>query len=228
MNFVFDVDGTLTDSRQQIDKEFLNFMQKFTGMHTCYLCTGSDRKKTVEQLGTSLTNKFSKAFHCSGNLIYSGNKEIHRSPWALTSAEYAFLEQALDNINYSEPTGNHIEERIGTANVSIVGRNCNLEQRKRFVRWDIEHNARDMLATQFNLLFPKSQAIVGGETGIDIFKAGHDKSQIRAHITGDIIYFGDKCFPGGNDYPISSISEKFYQIDHGWQQTFEILKNEYI
>ena len=228
MNFVFDVDGTLTDVRQPIDKKFLKFMHKFTGMHTCYLCSGSDRQKTSEQLGTSLTNKFIKAFHCSGNHIYQGKKEIYKSHWQLSSAEYSFIEQALENINYPEPTGNHIEKRIGSANISIVGRNCNLEQRKRFVLWDTKHNIRNTLATQFNLIFPKSQAVIGGETSIDIFKANCDKSQIKAHITGDIIYFGDKCFPGGNDYSISNISEKFYQIDHGWQQTYEILKNEYI
>lgn len=226
-SFIFDVDGTLTDSRQRIDKNFLTFMNKFTGMHTCYLCTGSDRQKTVEQLGI-LTNKFTKAFHCSGNHVYQGKKEIYKSPWSLSNHEWAFLEQALENLNYPESTGKHIEERIGTVNFSIVGRGCTLEQRKRFVRWDIEHDARNIVATQFNLIFPKSQAVVGGETGIDIFKKGSDKSQIKAHIQGDFVYFGDRCFPGGNDFAIAELASKYYQIDHGWQQTYEILKNEYI
>lgn len=223
-SFVFDVDGTLTDSRQPINPEFEQFIHKFTGVHACYLCTGSDRPKTIEQIGKKLTNKFIKAYHCSGNHIYQGNKEIHKSSWRITSAEYSFLEQALDHLNYPEPTGNHIEERTGTVNFSIVGRNSNTEQRKRFVRWDIEHNARDTVATQFNMLFSKSHAVIGGDTSIDIFKLGNDKAQIKNLIEDDIIYFGDKCFPGGNDFSLSELAEKYYQIDHGWEQTFEILR----
>lgn len=225
-SFVFDVDGTLTDSRKSIDKKFEEFMLDFTRMHTCYICTGSDRAKTVEQIGTKLTNQFKLAFHCSGNLIYKNGIEISRSPWALSSKELDFLQQALDNTYYPEKTGNHIEERIGTANFSIVGRNANHEQRQRYVIWDNETKSRDTIAKQFNSLFPKSQAVVGGETSIDIFKLGHDKSQIINHITDktQVIYFGDKCFPGGNDYAISSICDNFYQIDNGWKETYMILQ----
>ena len=223
-SFVFDVDGTLTDSRKPIDKKFEEYMLEFTKMHTCYICTGSDRKKTVEQIGEKLTNQFKLAFHCSGNVVYSKGKEISRNPWALSNKELEFLQQALDNTYYPEKTGNHIEERIGTASFSIVGRNATHEQRQRYVIWDNETKSREIIAEQFNSLFPKSKAVVGGETSIDIFKLGHDKSQIKQQIDDDIIYFGDKCFPGGNDYVISSICDKYYQIDNGWQDTFKILK----
>ena len=123
-NFIFDVDGTLTDSRKSIDKTFKNFMLEFTRMHTCYICTGSDRQKTIEQLGEDLTNQFTLAFHCSGNLIYKRNIEIYKTLWSLSQIEIEFLQQALDNTVYHEKTGNHIEERIGTVNFSIVGRNA--------------------------------------------------------------------------------------------------------
>lgn len=227
-SFVFDVDGTLTDSRQPINKQFLDFMIEFTGMHTCYLVTGSDRTKTLEQLGKKLTGQFKKAFQCSGNVIYQGNKKIHETTWALSNQEYSFLEQALENLNYPESTGKHIEERTGTANFSIPGMNSTIEQRKRFVRWDIKHNARETIATQFNLIFGNSQAVIGGDTSLDIFKKGNDKSQIKAHIPENFIYFGDKCFAGGNDYPISCLAKKYHQIDNSWHQTYEILKNQYV
>lgn len=223
-NFVFDVDGTLTDSRKSIDKKFKDFMLDFTRMHTCYICTGSDRQKTIEQIGEDLTNQFTLAFHCSGNLIYKNSIEIYKNFWALTTAEMEFLQQALDNTYYKEKTGNHIEERLGTVNFSIVGRNASHEQRQRYVTWDNETQARSIIAEQFNNLFEESQAVIGGETSIDIFKKGCDKSQIKKHIDGETIYFGDKCYPGGNDYSISMLCNKFYQIDNGWKQTFSILK----
>ena len=223
-NFVFDVDGTLTDSRKPIDKKFKDFMLDFTRMHTCYICTGSDRQKTIEQIGEDLTNQFTLAFHCSGNLIYKNSIEIYKNFWALTTAEMEFLQQALDNTYYKEKTGNHIEERLGTVNFSIVGRNASHEQRQRYVKWDNETQARSIIAEQFNNLFEKSQAVVGGEISIDIFKKGCDKSQIKKYIDGETIYFGDRCYPGGNDYSISMLCDKFYQIDNGWKQTFSILK----
>lgn len=223
-NFVFDIDGTLTDSRKSIDKKFKDFMLDFTRMHTCYICTGSDRQKTIEQIGEDLTNQFTLAFHCSGNLIYKNSIEIYKNFWALTTAEMEFLQQALDNTYYKEKTGNHIEERLGTANFSIVGRNASHEQRQQYVKWDNETQARSIIAEQFNNLFEESQAVVGGEISIDIFKKGCDKSQIKKYIEGETIYFGDRCYPGGNDYSISMLCDKFYQIDNGWKQTFSILK----
>ena len=226
-SFVFDVDGTLTDARQLIDPEFEKFMQEFTKVHTCYICTGSDRPKTIEQIGEELTNKFSKAYHCSGNHVYSNGVEIGKTDWQLTKDEYEFLETALDNINYPEKTGLHIEQRTGTANFSICGRNSTLAQRERYVHWEKENKARKTVAQQFNKLFPASEALVAGETSIDIFKKGHDKSQVRQYIKDDIIFFGDKCFPGGNDFALSKLSERFHQINNGWRETYLILKNFY-
>ena len=54
--FLFDVDGTLTPSRQKMDKEFSKFFSNFCKNNDVYLVTGSDRDKTVEQLGKTLYN----------------------------------------------------------------------------------------------------------------------------------------------------------------------------
>ena len=224
-NFVFDVDGTLTDSRKSIDKKFKDFMLDFTRMHTCYICTGSDRQKTIEQIGEDLTNQFTLAFHCSGNLIYEQGIEKYKNDWKLSSKETWFLKEKISKSNYIEKTGNHLEERIGTANFSIVGRNATHEQRQRYVKWDTRNNERMAIANEFNEYYGyKSQAVVGGEISIDIFKKGCDKSQIKKYIDGETIYFGDRCYPGGNDYSISMLCNKFYQIDNGWNETFSILK----
>ena len=227
-NFIFDVDGTLTAPRQLIDTTFKEYMLDFTRMHTCYLCTGSDREKTLEQLGEELTNQFKQAFHCSGNHVFEQGKELYKSDWQLSGEEFWFLETELKGINYFEKTGNHIEKRIGTTNFSICGRNATYEQRQNFVKWESRNNKRLEVAKKFNDMFGyKSHAVVGGEISIDIFKLGCDKSQIRKHVLGDAVYFGDHCFPNGSDYAISKLCEVFHQIDNGWQQTFSILQNQY-
>ena len=55
--FLFDVDGTLTPSRQKIDKEFSKFFSNFCKKNEVFLVTGSDRDKTIQQLGKTLYNK---------------------------------------------------------------------------------------------------------------------------------------------------------------------------
>jgi hypothetical protein len=52
-------------------------------------------------------------------------------------------------------------------------------------------------------VFPDLEAKVGGDTGIDIFPKGLDKSQIAQHVKGAAIFFGDKMMPGGNDRPLA-------------------------
>ena len=40
--FIFDVDGTLTPSRREMDKEFVQFFFEFCTKNDVYLVTGSD------------------------------------------------------------------------------------------------------------------------------------------------------------------------------------------
>ena len=130
MVYLFDVDGTLTPSRDNIvpafKKEFLNFCKN----NSVSLVTGSDYEKTLEQLGEDILNAVEFSFNCSGNAVYKKGKLIHQSDWKLTQSLREFLEDQLTRTKYSGvKTGNHIEERIGTVNFSVVGRNANADQR---------------------------------------------------------------------------------------------------
>ena len=73
---------------------------------------------------------------------------------------------------FSLRTGNHIEERSGMVNFSVVGRNATAEQRAKYVEYDTVKNERTNIANAFNTMFPELQATVGGETGIDIAPRG--------------------------------------------------------
>ena len=66
MKYIFDVDGTLTPSRQVIDSEFEAFMIVFCCKHDVYLVTGSDRQKTVDQLGLDICYRAKRVYNCSG------------------------------------------------------------------------------------------------------------------------------------------------------------------
>jgi len=229
ITFLFDVDGTLTDARKPINVEFEYFMKDFIMRgNKCMIVTGSDRPKTIEQIGLSLTLRFERVYHCSGNHVFEDTKEIKKNEWTLSKEQHQFLEQYLHKINYNEMTGNHIEQRTGTANFSIVGRNADWDQRARYLDWDKINKGRETVALYYNQEFKDSIAQVAGETSIDIFPVGCDKSQAVNEQEGTTIFFGDNCFPGGNDYTAAQASTYYHQIDGGYKQTWEILKNTYI
>ena len=173
--FIFDIDGTLTPSRKQIDTGFQAFMIKFACTYPVYLVTGSNREKTIDQIGLDLYNRSNRVYNCSGNDIYERGNLVYRNPWKPSNDVKKFLLDELDFSQFPLKTGNHIEERPGCINFSILGRNSLFEERKIYKEWDQIHNERIDIADRFNLEFTELHAFVGGETGIDISSIGSDK-----------------------------------------------------
>jgi len=232
--FIFDVDGTLTPSRQQIVPKFHDWFLKFIEENYVYLVTGSDYSKTVEQLGKRICESVERVYNCSGSDVYEQGKNIYTTEWTLPKDAHKWLKIKLDESRFVLRTGLHIEARPGMVNFSIVGRNATLGERKFYVKYDQEHNERYKLAKEFNETFPELQAVVGGETGLDIFQKGFDKSQIVKDFNPkqDILhFFGDAMQKGGNDYPLKKVLIDndlgiCYNIKD-YKDTWKILKNEF-
>ncbi len=62
MNYVFDVDGTLTPSSKEIDKEFEEFFLDFTTNNNVTIVGGSTYDMIKEQLGESICNGVDSVF----------------------------------------------------------------------------------------------------------------------------------------------------------------------
>ena len=223
------MDGTLTEARQPIDPTFKTFMHEFAGKNSCYVVTGSNYEKVEEQLG-DLVNIFAGTYACSGNQLIKQGNETHKNNWQLNGEQEWFLLSELDSISYPYKTGKHLEKRTGSANLSIPGRNATLEDRQLFVTWDQKYKARIKLAEKFNNVYPHLEAVLGGETGIDIFQRGKDKAQIVEHFekSDTLHFFGDRCDPGGNDFTIAEAVKASGGVVHqveNWQQTHSILQD---
>ena len=212
VKYIFDVDGTLTPSRQKIDSEFLNFLLNFAKQNDVYLVTGSDRPKTIEQIGKELYFACQRVYNCSGSDVYEKDILIYRDEWTLPSDAEEFLIDELHHSKFPVRTGNHIEKRPGGVNFSVLGRGSEviLEEREEYVKWDINTGERKNIAERFKKRFPEIGCQVGGQTGLDISPLGCDKSQIlRDFKPIDLIYFfGDKLKEGENDYPLGHAIEQ--------------------
>lgn len=230
-SYIFDVDGTLTPSRGLIDPNFKQWFNQFLSKHDVYLVTGSDKPKTVEQIGEDTYNLCRTVYNCNGNDVWHGTNNVWTNAWCISAEIEQWLQETLLLSEFSCKTGRHIENRPGMCNFSIVGRNANQEQREMYIRWDQSLNERENIATAFNKMFPDVVAKVGGETGLDIAPVGADKSQILKRISGPVKFYGDRTDIAGNDYPLAQLI-----VDQGrgvcytvknWEETWELLKNEY-
>ena len=68
--FIFDVDGTLTPSRKPMDISFMAWFIIFECKYPVYLVTGSNREKTIDQIGLDVYNRSKRVYNCAGNDIY--------------------------------------------------------------------------------------------------------------------------------------------------------------
>ena len=232
--FIFDVDGTLTPSRQKINTDFKHWFLEFTYSNHVYLITGSDYPKTLEQLGKGICENVELVYNCSGSDVWQGGKNIFSTEWILPELAHNWLSEELTASRFSLRTGLHFEHRPGMVNYSVVGRNANTQQRAEYVIWDKMTKEREEIAYRFNLKFPDLDAKVGGETGIDIALKGSDKSQIVKDFDphNDILhFFGDRMDKDGNDYPLKKVIidndlGHCYNIKD-YKETWKILKDEF-
>ena len=226
--FIFDVDGTLTDSRQQIDLSFEAYMIKFCCKYDVYLVTGSDRAKTIEQVGLDIYNRSQRVYNCSGSDVYEKDHNVYKSDWKPSRKLINFLSDELDFSTFPHKTGNHIESRPGGINFSILGRGKgNMEGRKEYVKWDRNTNERVLIADRIKTQFPDLNIQIGGQTGLDI--SNDDKSQILKYFSpfDEIHFFGDMMEEGQNDYPLAKAVKEWGGYPHcvkNWEDTRTQLK----
>jgi len=221
---LFDVDGTLTKARQRITPEMELFMKKLMEKVTVGLVGGSDLGKIAEQMGGigenitqstyDIVNKYDYVFAENGLVAYKNGSLLAKE----SILNYMGEEKLQKFINYClkymsglqlpAKRGNFVEFRNGLINVCPVGRSCSQKERDEFAAYDKEHKVRQQFVDALNEEFGEELGLVyviGGQISFDAFPKGWDKTFCLQFIQEDfnkIYFFGDKTFPGGNDYEI--------------------------
>ena len=241
--FIFDVDGTLTPSRQPMTQEFQEFFKKWIKKNKFYLVTGSDLPKLQEQM-CYFDIEAEGIFTCCGNQFWKPDPSIpiqsadliYDNKFKVPRKLNKLLGTIMSNSIYPHRYGNHIEDRGSMVNFSIVGRDCNQEQREKYYKWDTEKGERKIIANAIKEKFPDLDAVIGGQISIDIYPKGNDKSQVlnvieqeRLVPPNEYIFIGDGIENGGNDYPLAELMDNTEICDwyhtKGWEHTKEILES---
>lgn len=234
-HYLFDIDGTLTRARKKMvgshKTRFLKWMQG----KSVFLVAGSDLNKVNEQLPPEVIENCEGVFCSMANQFWSGRGLIYENEWE----PGPLLEEAL--LSFQMYTrfpvrckrggrGSIFDYRPGMLNFTTIGRNADTKEREKYYQWDKELGERKHIAKYIEDRFPELEARIGGQISIDIQPKGFNKSQaskwVRENLGGEIIYFGDNCQRGGNDYDICFDVLKYEGTIHEVkcpEDTFDIL-----
>lgn len=226
MNFLFDVDGTLTEPVQPITNEVVGALLDLKEKgHGVYLVAGSTYEKVADQVGSGFMSVLSGAFTSSGAAYFEAGVPVYSLPTPNLDT-YPTLKAVLNN-GLAQWTGEHtptqIEYRPGMLNFCPVGREASLEQRAKFAEFDAASGLRAKLKSEIEALqVPGLTAVVGGQVSIDLYFEGFQgKAYAVNYLTQfglrDFIYFGDKMTASGNDYPAAT-----YILQHGLGAAYSV------
>ena len=213
---VFDLDGTLAESKSAIDAEMAELLERLLGLVRVAVISGGAWEQFEKQVLTHLPPderlKGLSLLPTCGTRLYR-----YESAWELLYAEdfteverrkiVDSLQQTIASTggNSERVWGEVIEDRGSQITFSALGQQAPLEEKK---KWDPDFAKRKKMQAVLEALIPEFSVHLGGATSIDITQHGIDKAYgirklrdiLRIPI-GEMIFIGDALFPGGNDYP---------------------------
>lgn len=236
--FLFDVDGTLTESGQKINDNVKNTLEQLKSKNNTEIgiVGGGKYDKIKEQLnGLSVTHLFSEngcIYHKNDIQIYKKNIRFHPIYPKINLLIKTAL-KFISEVDY-QITGNFIDLRCGIIYISLIGMSATQNERQYFINLDIQNNYRKNL---INILKNKANElginndvdiVEGGSVGIAIYPKECDKEQVLDIFDSnynEIYYFGDKYTENGNDYKLLTHNRIFgFKVD-SFEDTLFHLQN---
>jgi phosphomannomutase len=213
---VFDLDGTLAESKSSLDSEMSARLHDLLGIIKVAVISGGDWPQFEKQLLSDLPRdggllNLSLLPTCGTKFYqYSGEwKKLYEEDFTVDQREkiLSSLKKALGAAAFKvEKTwGEIIEDRGSQITYSALGQQAPLDAKE---KWDPDHAKRKKLKTLLDTYIPEFSVRMGGSTSIDITKPGIDKAygirklrDLLGISLKEMIYIGDALFVGGNDYP---------------------------
>lgn len=222
---IFDLDGTLTESKQPLTSEMAALVAKLLAATRVAVISGGAFPQFLKQVVDKLPSDTNFAnlyilptsgaafyeFHPSTSLKASNSEwnkiyEERLSEKEADKIETAMREAASTTglIDFSELAyGERIEYRGGQVTLSALGQEAPLAEKK---VWDPDHVKRHILQENIAARLPEFSVGIGGATSIDVSKREIDKAYGIRQLCNrlgisesDALYVGDELESGGND-----------------------------
>jgi HAD superfamily hydrolase (TIGR01484 family) len=215
---IFDLDGTLAESKQPLTSEMADLLAKLLAHMPVGIISGGALSQFLKQVvgqlpsDANLSNLY--LLPTSGAALYEYRNDDWQKVYEerLSEKDKDVIEKAVQEgaeetgvINFSDKAwGERIEYRGGQVSFSALGQQAPVALKK---EWDPTHSKRRTLQEAIQkLLPPRFTAAIGGMTTIDVTKTGVDKAygvhQLCERLKikePDALYVGDELSAGGND-----------------------------
>ena len=213
---VFDLDGTLAQSKSSIDAEMAALLDKLLGFIKVAVISGGNWPQFRKQVLAHLTNderlKNLSLLPTCGTRFYRYDKawdKIYAEDFTAEQKQkiVGSLNKAIEqaSLKADKVWGEVIEDRGSQITFSALGQEAPLDEK---VKWDPDFTKRKKMKAILDTLIPEFSVRLGGATSIDVTKHGIDKAygigklrDILGIAIHEMIFIGDALFPGGNDYP---------------------------
>jgi HAD superfamily hydrolase (TIGR01484 family) len=214
---VFDLDGTLAESKSPLDPEMSGLLHDLLGIVKVAVISGGDWPQFEKQVVSKLPHdqrlaNLSLLPTCGTKFYqYSGDwKKLYEEDFTGDEREkiISSLKKAIavEGFEAEKLWGEQIEDRGSQITFSALGQQAPLEEKE---KWDPDYTKRKRIKTILDTFIPEFSVRIGGSTSIDVTKPGIDKAygigKLRdlLHVSlKEMIYIGDALFVGGNDYPV--------------------------
>ncbi len=212
---VFDLDGTLAESKASLDAEMATLLSALLGVVKVAVISGGNWPQFEKQLLSNLPHdehlkSLSLLPTCGTKFYqYTGDwKKLYSEDFTADQRDkiVGSLEKALEIAGFKvdKVWGEVIEDRGSQITFSALGQEAPLEEKK---TWDPDFTKRKRIKTLLDALIPEFSVRLGGTTSVDVTKPGIDKAygikklrDILGITIQEMMFVGDALFPGGNDY----------------------------
>jgi hypothetical protein len=185
---VFDLDGTITESKSAVDAEMSALLRDLINIAKVAVISGGDWPQFERQLLSNLPRDANleqlSLLPTCGTKFYKYN-----STWEKLYSEDFTAEQRdriigalkkvleMSDLNANNVWGRQIEDRGGQITLSAIGQQAPLEEKK---MWDPDYSKRKRMKGLLDSLIPEFSVRLGGTTSVDVTKPG----ALRDAITG--------------------------------------------
>lgn len=224
---VFDLDGTLAESKSPVDAEMAKLLDSLLGIVKVAVISGGNWPQFETQVLANLSHgeslKNLSLLPTCGTKFYSygdGWTKIYSEDFS--TGEKVKITRALQQVSDDsglKPTrvwGEVIEDRGSQITFSALGQQAPLEAKE---KWDPDFSKRKKMKDRLAQLIPEFSVRLGGTTSVDVTKPGIDKAygigKLRDTLgiaIPEMIFVGDALFPGGNDYPAEEAGALSIQV----------------
>lgn len=225
---VFDLDGTLAESKAAIDEEMAALFCELLTVARVAIISGGDwpqfEKQVIGRLPAGSDLSSLSILPTCGTKFYAfdedGWKKLYAEDFSAPEKQKIItsLQKAVEQSGFKadKTWGEQVEDRESQITFSALGQKAPLEPKK---AWDPDFEKRQKIRKILIGMIPEFAINLGGATSIDVTKPGIDKAygmrklrDILKINVAQMLFMGDALFEGGNDFPARASGADCIQV----------------